>query len=321
MLALTLSCPTMVMSDETPTEQYAPKDSTYSIIALDRETGLLGLGVQSRALSIGNRVVTAKGGVAIVAHQSSSNPMYGKLIIDGIERGMTPQQALEFALRADKDPDRRQVSVIDIKGQSASWTSKTIPDWKGHRCTDTYCVQGNTLAGEGVIEAMAKAYESSKGPMAERLLAALDAGEAAGGDRRGMQGAMLKVVKPLVRADFDDTLLDIRVDDHKQPLVELRRILGVTRAMETMGRVGPLIQKNDLVGAMKLARAALVHSPESDMAFVAIADISLRQGLKAEALKAIEQAIASNPAQKGQLSRSKTFASLSGDPDFQRLTR
>ena len=321
MLALTLSCPTMVMSDETPTEQYAPKDSTYSIIALDRETGLLGLGVQSRALSIGNRVVTAKGGVAIVAHQSSSNPMYGKLIIDGIERGMTPQQALEFALRADKDPDRRQVSVIDIKGQSASWTSKTIPDWKGHRCTDTYCVQGNTLAGEGVIEAMAKAYESSKGPMAERLLAALDAGEAAGGDRRGMQGAMLKVVKPLVRADFDDTLLDIRVDDHKQPLVELRRILGVTRAMETMGRVGPLIQKNDLVGAMKLARAALVHSPESDMAFVAIADISLRQGLKAEALKAIEQAIASNPAQKGQLSRSKTFASLFGDPDFQRLTR
>ena len=321
MLALTLSCPTMVMSDETPTEQYAPKDSTYSIIALDRETGLLGLGVQSRALSIGNRVVTAKGGVAIVAHQSSSNPMYGKLIIDGIERGMTPQQALEFALRADKDPDRRQVSVIDIKGQSASWTSKTIPDWKGHRCTDTYCVQGNTLAGEGVIEAMAKAYESSKGPMAERLLAALDAGEAAGGDRRGMQGAMLKVVKPLVRADFDDTLLDIRVDDHKQPLVELRRILGVTRAMETMGRVGPLIQKNDLAGAMKLARAALVHSPESDMAFVAIADISLRQGLKAEALKAIEQAIASNPAQKGQLSRSKTFASLFGDPEFQRLTR
>ena len=97
--------------------------------------------------------------------------------------------------------------------------------------------------------------------MAERLLAALDAGEAAGGDRRGMQGAMLKVVKPLVRADFDDTLLDIRVDDHKQPLVELRRILGVTRAMETMGRVGPLIQKNDLAGAKKLARAALVHSP------------------------------------------------------------
>ncbi len=321
MLALTLSCPTMAMSDETPTEQYSPKDSTYSIIALDRETGLLGLGVQSRALSIGNRVVTAKGGVAIVAHQSSSNPMYGKLIIDGIERGMTPQQALEFALRADKDPDRRQVSVIDIKGRSASWTSKTIPDWKGHRCTDAYCVQGNTLAGEGVIDAMAKAYESAQGPMAERLLAALDAGEAAGGDRRGMQGAMLKVVKPLVRADFDDTLLDIRVDDHKQPLVELRRILGVTRAMETISRVGPLIEKDDLAGAMKVAQETLAMSPEYDMALVAIADINLRQGQKAEALKAIQRAIASNPAQKGQLARSRTFTSLSSDPEFQKMTR
>lgn len=320
-LALNVAWPTMVMCEETPTEQYAPKDSTFSIIALDRETGLLGLGVQSRALSIGNRVVTGKGGVAIVAHQASSNPMYGKLIIDGIERGMSPQQALEFALRADKDPNARQVSVIDIKGRSASWTSKTIPDWKGHRCTDTYCVQGNTLAGENVIDAMAKTFEASKGPMAERLLAALDAGQAAGGDRRGMQGAMLKIVKPLVRADYDDTLLDIRVDDHKQPLVELRRILGVTRAMEVVSGIGPLIEKNDLAGAMKLAQAALVLSPEYDMALVAIADMNLRQGMKAEALNAIERAVASNPAQKGQLQRSKAFSSLEGDPEFQRLTR
>ena len=320
-LAVSLLSPTLALSDETPTEFYAPKDSTYSIIARDPETGLLGIGVQSRALSIGNRVVTAKGGVAIVAHQSSSNPMYGKLIIDGIERGMTPQQALEFALRADKEPNRRQVSVIDIKGRSASWTSQTIPNWKGHRCTDMYCVQANTVAGENVIDAMAKAYESASGPMAERLLAALDAGEAAGGDLRGMQGAMLKVVKPLVRADFDDTLLDIRVDDHKQPLVELRRILDVTRAMETTGRIGPLIQKGDLAGAMKLAQTALAQSPEYDMALVAIADISLRQGQKAEALKAIERAIASNPAQKRQLARSKTFAALADDAEFQRLTR
>ena len=103
---------TAATAEETPTRQYAPADSTFSIIAVEKDTGLLGLGVQSKALSIGNRVVTAKGGVAIVAHQSSSNPMYGKLVIDGIERGMTPQQALEFALRADKEPDRRQVAVI-----------------------------------------------------------------------------------------------------------------------------------------------------------------------------------------------------------------
>src|ERR1051325_3497273 len=249
---------TAATAEETPTRQYAPADSTFSIIAVEKDTGLLGLGVQSRALSIGNRVVTGKGGVAIVAHQSASNPMYGKLVIDGIERGMTPQQALEFALRADKEPDRRQVAVIDIQGRGAAWSSKTIPDWTGHKCTPVYCVQGNTLANGNVIEEMGNAFEAAKGPLAERLLAALDAGQAAGGDRRGMQGAMLKIVKPLVRADYDDTLLDIRVDDHKQPLVELRRILGVTRGLEMIGRIGgPLIEKNDLTGAMALAESAL----------------------------------------------------------------
>src|SRR5581483_2721714 len=118
---------TAAAAEETPTRQYAPADSTFSIIAVEKETGLLGLGVQSKALSIGNRVVTGKGGVAIVAHQSSSNPMYGKLIIDGIERGMTPQQALEFALRADKEPDVRKVAVIDIRGRSAACRASRSP--------------------------------------------------------------------------------------------------------------------------------------------------------------------------------------------------
>lgn len=321
MIAAGLALPTVLLAQETPTEQYAPRDSTFSIIALEKETGLLGLGVQSKALSIGNRVVTGKGGVAIVAHQSSSNPMYGKLVIEGIERGMTPQQALDFALRADTEPNRRQVAVIDIKGRSAAWTSKTIPDWAGHRCTETFCVQGNTLAGQAVIDEMAAAFERAKGPLAERLLAALDAGQAAGGDRRGMQGAMLKIVKPLARANYDDTFLDIRVDDHKQPLVELRRILGVTRAMEAVAKVGPLIEKNELAAAMTLAQSALQMSPEDDLALVAVADISLRQGNAPEALKALARAIASNPAQKGQLKRNKSFAALQADPEFLRLTK
>src|SRR5690349_13266522 len=180
---------TAAAAEETPTRQYAPADSTFSIIAVEKDTGLLGLGVQSKALSIGNRVVTGKGGVAIVAHQSSSNPMYGKLVIDGIERGMTPQQALEFALRADKEPDRRQVAVIDIQGRSAAWSSKTIPDWTGHKCTPSYCVQGNTLANRHVIDEMGRALEAATGPLPARLWAALDARQAAGRDRRGLQRA------------------------------------------------------------------------------------------------------------------------------------
>jgi uncharacterized Ntn-hydrolase superfamily protein len=307
--------------DEAPTAQYAPTDSTYSIIAVDRETGQLGHGVQSKALSPGNRGVTAKGGVAVIAHQAVSNPMYGAVIIDCIGRGMSPQQALDFAVRADTNPERRQVAVIDIKGRSAAWTSSTLPDWAGHKCTDSYCVQGNTLTDAGVIEAMASAFEKAGGPLAERMLEALDAGQAAGGDRRGMQGAGLKIVLPLVRCDFDDRLIDIRVDDHRQPLVELRRILGVTRAGEAVAKVGPLIEAGDLSAAMAVTERALTASPEHDLALVALADINLRQGNTHAALDAIARAIDANPAYKTQLLRNKSFASIHDDPEFLRLIK
>lgn len=111
---------------------YQPVDSTYFIVGRDPSTGQLGVGVQSKALSPGNRAVTGKGGVAIVAHQAVSNPMYGKVIIDCFERGMSPDADLGFALRADQEPERRQVAVIDIKGRSAAWTSPKIPHWAGH---------------------------------------------------------------------------------------------------------------------------------------------------------------------------------------------
>lgn len=300
---------------------YKATDTTYSIIAVDKETGQLGLGVQSKALSIGNRVVTGKGGVAIVAHQSSSNPMYGVMVIDAIERGMTPQQALDFTLRADKEPERRQVAVIDIQGRSAQWTSQTITDWKGHFCKENFCVQGNTLTGGDVLDEMAKAFEAAKGPLAERLVTALDAGQAAGGDRRGMQAAALMVVKPLVRANFDDTLIDIRVDEHKAPLVELRRILGVQRAQEAMDEVDSLLKKSDLNGALAASQKALGLSPGYDNALVAIADINLRQGKKPESLAAIKQAIDVNPALKQQLPRNKAFAALHNDPEFLQLLK
>lgn len=300
---------------------YRATDTTYSIIAVDKETGQLGLGVQSKALSIGNRVVTGKGGVAIVAHQSSSNPMYGVMVIDAIERGMTPQQALDFTLRADTQPERRQVGVIDIQGRSAQWTSQTITDWKGHFCRENYCVQGNTLTGPEVLDEMAKAYEAAKGPLAERLVSALDAGQAAGGDRRGMQAAALMVVKPLVRANFDDTLIDIRVDEHKTPLVELRRILGVQRAQEAMDDVDSLLKKNDLSAALTVSQNALGMAPGYDNALIAIADINLRMGKKAESLAAVKQAIAVNPALKRQFPRNKAFAALHDDPEFLQLVK
>ncbi len=299
---------------------FMPVDTTYSIIAVDPETGQLGMGVQSKALSVGNRTITGRGGLAMVAHQSSSNPMYGAVIIDALQRGMTPEDALAFALRADESPNSRQVAVIDIQGRSAAWTSPTISDWAGHRCYPTFCVQGNTLTGPEVIVAMAEAFEAAEGPLAERLLAALDAGQEAGGDRRGMQGAALYVVLPLVRAGFDDTLVDIRVDDHAEPLVELRRILYVTRSSGMMGAVNTAIREGNLAAALEQATTARDMAPTFDLPYLAIAQIQMMQGETDAALDTLEAVIALNVALKAQLLRNAAFEPLYQNARFIALT-
>jgi uncharacterized Ntn-hydrolase superfamily protein len=140
---------------------------------------------------------------------------------------MTPQQALDFMLKADNGGATRQVAILDIHGRTAAWTSPTISDWKGHKCGVNYCAQGNTLAGPEVVDAMAASFESSTGPLALRLLTALDSAQAKGGDRRGMQSAAILILKPLALAGFSDIAVDLRVDEHAQPLVELRRILNL----------------------------------------------------------------------------------------------
>lgn len=308
-----------VSADERPL--FLPDDATFSIIAVDPATGELGLGVQSKAFAVGSRVSTGKGGLAMFAHQSSSNPMYGKLGIELLENGMSLQQALEFMLRADKEPDRRQVAIIDIRGRTAAWTSPKIPRWAGHRCATNFCVQGNTLAGERVIEDMAAAFERATGPLAERMLAGLDAAEAAGGDVRGKQGAALYVVKPLVRADYDDTLVDIRVDDHSEPLTELRRLLNVLRAQEMLPGIDAKMKAGQLDEALAEARRAQEMAPGYDLPVLAVASVSLRMGRTAETLDSLKQAVEMNPKLKGQLAKNESFAPLRTDPAFLAMTK
>jgi uncharacterized Ntn-hydrolase superfamily protein len=301
-------------------DHYIPAEGTYSIIAVDQETGQLGMGVQSKALSVGNRTITGVGGTAIVAHQSSSNPMYGAVVIDGIQRGMSPEQALDFALRADDMPERRQVAVIDIEGRSAVWTSPEITQWAGHRCEPSYCVQGNTITGPEVLDAMAAAFEETEGELADKLLAALDAGQEAGGDWRGMQGASIVVKLPLVRAGFDDTLIDIRVDDHPEPLVELRRVYDVSRAMRMMGSdVNPAMAAEDYDAAWEAAMEAHELAPSYDLPVVAMVEIEMRRGNMEAALERLEQAIAINPWVIEQVSRAPRFAPLAETEAFQEL--
>src|SRR5215510_2667397 len=138
----------VALAAQAQAQVYAPgEEGTFSIIGRDPNTGELGIAVHSKTIAVGSRVRGGKGGVAVFAHQSGSNPMYSEVGIPLLESGMTPQQALDFMLRADEGRNSRQVAILDIQGRTAAWTSPTITDWKGHKCGVNYCAQGNTLAG------------------------------------------------------------------------------------------------------------------------------------------------------------------------------
>ena len=168
-------------------------EGTFSIVARDSASGELGMAVQSKALATGSRTITIKGGVAVVAHQSQANPMYGTLGIELLSAGMAPQQALELMLRSDEGRDARQVAILDASGRRAAWTGSAALDWKGHQCGPDFCAQGNILTGPEVVQAIVKAFEGATGPLAERIAGSAGrgpsgrwrrAGDSGGGTRR-----------------------------------------------------------------------------------------------------------------------------------------
>jgi dolichyl-phosphate beta-glucosyltransferase len=293
---------------------------TFSIIGRDPATGELGMAVQSKTIAVGARTRSGKGGLGVIAHQSASNPMYGELGIQLLQAGLTPQAALDMILRADEKRDSRQVAILDIQGRTAAWTSPTIFDWKGHRCGIDYCAQGNTLTGPEVVDAIAQSFESSTGPLAERLLEALWAGQEAGGDKRGTESAALWILKPLSLAGFGDRQLDLRVDESKAPIPELRRILTAVRSNAAVESAGALISR-DLPGALRIVTAARDQSPEIDGVWVALANIQLRMGHQREALASIRKAVELNPANKRQLPLDPDFKALLEDAEFRRMVQ
>ena len=199
---------------------------TYSIVARDAATGELGVAVQSRAFAVGSRVPHAKAGVGAIATQASTNVAYG---VDGLallEKGLSPDEVVKRVTAGDDRRDRRQLAVLDAGGRVKAYTGSGTNAWAGHIEGENYSVQGNILAGEAVVKEMARAFEQTRGELALRLMAALDAAQAAGGDKRGVQSAALLVVKAIDSPDrTSDRWIDIRVDDSTNPLGELRRLL------------------------------------------------------------------------------------------------
>ncbi|HET8549967.1 MAG TPA: DUF1028 domain-containing protein [Bryobacteraceae bacterium] len=237
---------------------------TYSIVVRDPATGELGVAVQSHWFSVGSLVPWAEAGVGAVATQSFVDPSYGKLGLELMRAGKSASEALASLLAGDGGRDVRQVAMVDAQGRVAAHTGARCIDFAGHHTGKTYSVQANLMSNDKVWPAMSKAFETAHGDLADRLLAALDAAEAAGGDIRGRQSAALLIVsgrptgKPWV-----DRVFDLRVDDSPRPLEELRRLVILQRAYNHMNAGDLAVERKENEAALREYGAAARLAPDN----------------------------------------------------------
>jgi len=206
------------------------RPATFSIVACDLEAGEWGVAVESKFLAVGPVVPWAAANVGAIATQAFANTSYGPRGLELLRSGLSAEEVVKKLTEEDEEREHRQLGVVDARGRAAAFTGKECYEWAGHLVGDGYACQGNILASQRVVEAMAEAFEQTEGALADRLVEALRAGQAAGGDRRGQQSAALLVVKEKGGyGGFTDRLIDLRVDDHPQPIEELARLLRLQR--------------------------------------------------------------------------------------------
>ncbi len=209
-----------------------PPVATFSIVAVDPDTGEIGVAVQSKIVGVGSIVPFAKAGVGAVATQSFANTGYGPLGLLALQSDLDPDQTIKLLTENDPLHPSRQVGVISADGEAATFTGDDCHGWAGGLTGENYAVQGNILTGPEVVEAMARAFEEAEGVLAERLIASLAAGQEAGGDKRGRQSASLLIVRESWGyGGIDDRFRDVRVDDHATPIAELERVYRLHREL------------------------------------------------------------------------------------------
>ena len=224
MVGLTAALPRRPDAAKPPEEVWA---ATFSIVAYDADKKEWGVATASRVLAVGNCVPWAKANVGAIATQSAVNVTYGSKGLELLADGKSPQEVVKTLTEADNGRDIRQLAIVDKQGNVVAFTGSKCIAWAGGKEGKGYACVGNLLAGEAVINDMAKAYEDSKRPLAWRLLAALEAGDKAGGDKRGKQSAAVLVVRDGFGPNgFGDRMIDLRVDDHENPVQELARLLA-----------------------------------------------------------------------------------------------
>ncbi|MDZ7779990.1 MAG: DUF1028 domain-containing protein [Gemmatimonadota bacterium] len=295
--------------------------STFSIVAFDPETGELGVGIQSRAFRAGAIVPFAKAGLGAIATQASANEAYGPEGLRLLSQGASPAEVVRRLTTNDVGGASRQLAVIDARGRVKAYTGSETSDWNGHIEGENYSVQGNILAGEEVVQAMARTFEASDGTLAERMMDALDAGQAAGGDARGKQAGGIFVVKPIGDdpSRDDDLWVDIRVDDHPEPFVEMRRLLGMAVARNHSRRADALATEGRHTEAFRAQRRAIELQPENARYYYGLAELHARAGEGDEAVRALAEAIEREERYRERAAEDSDFDSIRSNSGFAEL--
>ena len=325
-IAVILSSFTLCWNDHASANRHAaaggnvPYPSTFSIVARDSVTGELGVAVASRFFAVGSVVPWAQADVGAVATQSYANTTFGWRGLELLEQGFTPEESIAKLTGEDDNPARRQLGIVAADGQSGTYTGEECLVWAGGRQGPNYAVQGNILAGEAVVVAMEKAFLETSGTLADRLYAALIAGEENGGDARGKQSAaMLVVKKEAGYGGYTDRAIDIRVDDHPEPFKELGRLLDYAQMNYAWNEAWTLFTQKKFAQALPPMERTARLAPENGEVLYDLAVIRLAAGQNTAALAALKKSLSLNPKLRKQALRDDDLAGLRGNPEFEKL--
>ena len=300
-----------------------PPVSTFSIVAIDPVNGDMGVAVASRYFSVGSVVPWALAGVGAIATQANVNVGYGPKGIDLLREGLSAKQVLDRLLAEDtlEGKDGRQVAIVDAHGSIATYTGPNAPHWAGDRHGKTWSAQGNILVGPQVPESMGKAFDSTSGELAERLYAALKAGDDAGGDARGHQSASMLVVRKQGGRNLNnDRYIYINVDDNPKPLAELRRLLDLNLAYLYEDEGDRLLAAGKKAEALSAGRKAVAYAPKQADAHTSLGFLEYINGNKEAALREFQVAKKLDPDFKKQfeatVSWEREFKTVLEDKEF-----
>jgi uncharacterized Ntn-hydrolase superfamily protein len=321
---LLLVLPFVLAAAAVPAEPPAPPPvATFSIVACDLEAGEWGVAVQSKFFAVGSVVPWAKAGVGAVATQAYANVAFGPDGLAALGSGKDAAATLVELIRSDPGSAQRQIGLVDAKGRAASFTGGRCQPWAGGRIGPGYAVQGNILAGPKVVEEMERAYLETKGELSVRLLAALRAGQAAGGDKRGRQSAALLVVRENGGyAGGNDRYLDLRVDDHERPIEELGRLLDLFRTRyggSPMARAFLLHRAGKTEAAIREARRAVRLDPENGGHRYNLACLLALGGHGDEAMKELAAGLERRPELADHAREDPDLEALRGREDYRKL--